>query len=104
VRAIARYRLAADAKLCDLDDPLQLSALGLRPSDVVRRECVRTREWARRIFQQGERAGVQKWWSSVGLWSLAGAALKEVRVLRLDDPAVTEAARTISRRILSKPS
>jgi len=108
VRAIARYLLGDDVKLCDLDDPHQLAALGLRPSDVVSREYARTREWARRIFQQREWAGVRWWsyydprWNSVGLWSVAGMALEDVRILRLDDAAIAEAARTISRRIVGK--
>jgi len=34
-RAIAHYRLDDTAVICDLDDPAQLIALGLRPSDVV---------------------------------------------------------------------
>jgi hypothetical protein len=108
VRAIARYLLADDVKLCDLDDPHQLAALALRPSDVVSREYSRTREWARRIFQQREWSGVRWWsyydprWNSAGLWNLAGLALEDVRILRLDDAAVAEAARTISRRIVAK--
>ena len=42
VRAIARYRLPADACVCNLDDPSQLLKLGLRPSDVVTRDYTRS--------------------------------------------------------------
>ena len=109
VRAIARYHLADDARLCDLDDPEQLSVLGLRPSDVVSRDYSRTRAWARRIYEQGVWAGARWWsyydprWASVGLWETDRLSLKDVRALRLDDTAVVEASRTIVRRIVSVP-
>jgi len=45
VRAVARYRLADAARICNLDDPKQLLALGLRPSDVVSRDYARSRAW-----------------------------------------------------------
>jgi hypothetical protein len=66
-RAIARYRLAEDAHICNLDDPGQLLALGLRPSDVVSRDYTRCRQWARHIYEtrryeQGGWVGV-RWWS-----------------------------------------
>jgi hypothetical protein len=105
-RAVARYRLSDDAGICDLDDPRQLRALGLRPSDVVSRDYARTREWARRIYQRGTWDGVRWWsyydarWASVGLWRLRPVALEEVRVLRLDDAAMAEAGRVITRRIV----
>jgi len=47
-RALARYSLSEGEALCDLDDPEQLAAFGLRPSDVVSRDYSRTRAWARR--------------------------------------------------------
>ena len=108
-RAIASYRLADDAPLCDLDDPEQLRALRLRPSDVVSRDYDQTRAWSRRIYAQGAWAGVRWWsyydprWASVGLWQLDRLALAEVRPLRLDDPALIEASRTIVRRIIENP-
>lgn len=116
VRAIARYRLADDAPkpgprsaLCDLDDPEQLQRLGLRPSDVVSRDYGRSRAWARRIHEQRTWIGIRWWscydprWASVGLWEFDRLALEEVRPLRLDDPALIEASRTIARRIIDKP-
>jgi RES domain len=105
-RAIARYQLGESARLCDLDDPAQLAALGLRPSDVVSRDYSRTRGWARLIHHQGTWSGVRWWsyydprWSSIGLWRREGLVPAEVRVLRLEDAAVVEAARTIARRIV----
>lgn len=108
-RAIASYRLADDAPLCDLDDPEQLRALRLRPSDVVSRDYDRTRAWSRRIYEQRAWVGVRWWsyydprWASVGLCKLNRLRLAEVRPLRLDDPALIEASRTIARRIIENP-
>jgi hypothetical protein len=106
-RAIARFHLADTARICDLDDPAQLAALGLRPSDIVSRDYARTRNWARRIYQEPGWAGVRWWsyydprWTSYGLWETGALALADVRVLRLDDAAVGEAARTIARGIVA---
>jgi len=109
VRAIASYRLPDDAPLCDLDDPDVLRDLRLRPSDVVSRDYSRTRSWARRIYEQRLWVGVRWWsyydprWASVGLWELKELTLQEVRPLRLNDPALIEASRTIVRRIVENP-
>jgi hypothetical protein len=108
-RALARYRLADDARLCDLDDPEQLQTLDLRPSDVVSRDYARTRAWARRIFKQHIWAGVRWWsyydprWASVGLWETDRLTIEEVRKLRLDDAALLEASRVIVRRVVQHP-
>jgi hypothetical protein len=105
-RALAAYRLYDGASVCDLDDAVQLAALGLRPSDVVSRDYARTREWARRLFREGRWSGVRWWsyydprWASLGIWDAAALSLVTLRVLTLDDPAVIEAARTIARRIV----
>jgi len=109
VRAIARYRLADDARLCDLDDPAELQKLGLRPSEVVSRDYAATRAWARRIYEQGVWAGVRWWsyydpqWTSAGLWDLRGLTIEEVHPLRLEDAALIEASRVITRRIVETP-
>jgi RES domain len=106
-RAIAQYRLAESAAVCDLDDPTQLVALGLRPSDIVSRDYTRTRAWARRIYLQGAWAAVRWWsyydprWTSFGVWGRSSLSLEDVRALRLDDRAMIEAARTIARRIIA---
>jgi RES domain-containing protein len=105
VRALARYRLADDVPVCDLDDPRQLRALGLRPSDVVSRDYVRTRAWARRLYESHAWAGVRWWsyydprWASFGLWDPGRLRVEEVVPLALDDPALLEASRTIARRV-----
>jgi hypothetical protein len=106
VHAIAQYELAAEPPLCDLDDAGRLLSLRLRPSDVVTRDYSRTRAWARRLYKAGVWAGVRWWsyyepqWGSVGLWNIAGLELRDTRPLRLDDPDVIAASRTIVRRIV----
>ena len=105
VRAIAQYRIDAAARICDLDDPGQLAALGLRPSDVISRDYARTRQWAARLFREGRWAGVRWWsyydprWATFGLWRTEVISLAGVRVLRLTDAGIVDAARTIARRI-----
>jgi hypothetical protein len=107
LRAIARYALGTEVALCDLDDPRQLLALDLRPSDVVTRDYGRTRAWARRIYGQHRWAGVRWWsyydarWASIGLWDIHGLTVKEVLPLTLDTPALAEASRIIMRRIIA---
>jgi hypothetical protein len=107
-RAIARYRLANDAPICNLDDPHQLLALGLRPSDVVSRDYTRTRAWARRIYDLGPWSGVRWWsyydpaWSSFGLWDIRRLTVDEVTPLMLHHPALLEASRTIVRRVVAR--
>jgi hypothetical protein len=107
VRALARYDLDPREPLCNLDDPRQLLHWQLRPSDVVGRDYVRTRAWARRIFETRAWAGISWWsyydpqWTSVGLWKTDRLALTEARRLRLDDPALLDAARIIVRRIIT---
>jgi hypothetical protein len=108
VRAVARFALAENAPICNLDDPNQLLALGLRPSDVVSRDYLRSRAWARRIYGQGKWRGVRWWsyydpaWSSFGLWDIEGLTLDDVTPLTLDHPALVEASRTIVRRVVVK--
>jgi len=105
-RAVARYRMADALRICDLDDPVQLVALDLRPSAVVSRDYSRTRDWARRIYLDGAWDGVRWWsyydsrWFSFGIWAASQVSLQDVRMLRLDDAAVLDAARIISRRIV----
>ncbi len=105
-RAIARFQLPEAAPICNLDDPAQLGALGLRPSDVVSRDYTRSRAWAHRIYEQGRWIGVRWWsfydpqWASFGLWETGQLELEEVRLLQLDDTALQDASRAIARRIV----
>ena len=106
VRAIGRYRLAEDTQVCNLDDPARLVNLNLRPSQVVSRDYTQTRAWARRIFDQGQFAGVRWWsyyeprWASIGLWNIQSLTAEEIRPLSLSDPALIQASRAIVRRIV----
>ena len=108
-RAIARFHLPDDARVCNLDDPALLQKLGLRPSDVVSRDYTRSREWARRIYEQGKWFGVRWWsyydsqWASFGLWNISRLKLEDVKLLRLNEPAFLDASRTIARRIVTHP-
>ena len=105
-RAVARFQLADDAMVCNLDDAGQLEALRLRPSDVVTRDYVRSRAWARRIYEQRKWIGARWWsyydpqWASFGLWNTRQLKLEDVRVLRFDDSALREASQTIARRLV----
>jgi hypothetical protein len=107
-RAIATYRLDANVAVCNLDDPAQLSDLGLRPSDIVSRDYIRTREWARRLYRDGRWAGVRWWsyydprWASFAIWSLPSLSFAGLRPLTLADPAIAEAARAIARRLVPR--
>lgn len=109
VRALARYQFAETAQVCNLDDPRQLPALGLRPSDAVSRDYNRSRAWARRIYEQNTWAGVRWWsyydpaWHSFGLWDIGKLVLSQVTPLRLDNTDLLEASRTIVRRVIASP-
>lgn len=106
-RAIARYTLEASANVCDLDDPERLLDLELRPSQVVSRDYTITRDWARRIYERETWIGARWWsyydssWASFGLWETRDVVLREIRLLRLEDPELVEASRTIVRRVSS---
>jgi hypothetical protein len=108
VRAVASYRLAEGAPLCDLDDPQQLLNLKLKPSEVVSRDYTRSRAWSHRIYEQRVWIGVRWWsyydprWASVGLWDTRRLTLEDVNPLSLHDPALVEASRTIVRRIVRR--
>jgi RES domain len=108
VRAIARFRLEDDVRVCDLDDPTRLSALDLRPSQVVSRDYVRTRSWAKAIFDRREWFGIRWWsyydpqWTSFGLWDIERLKLIDIQSLRLTGPAVEEASRMIVRQIVGR--
>ena len=107
VRALARYRMAEGGSVCNLDDPRQLLDLELRPSEVVSRDYTRSRSWALRIYQRKLWAGVRWWsyydpvWTSFGLWDIGNLGLTEITPLRLDNPHLLTASRTIVRRIVA---
>lgn len=101
-RALGRYELAERASVLDLDDPVMLRELGLRPSEVVSRDRAFTQRWAGAIDKR-RWAGVRWWsyydsrWYSYGLWDRHYLTVAGVEPLSLDHPAVVEAA-TVLRR------
>jgi len=104
--AIARYRLADDAPICNLDDPQLLVELALRPSDIVSRDYDRTRRWARQLYTQNKWHGLRWWsyynsdWASFALWDVGRLTIEEVTPLELGYAAIGEAARTIFRSVI----
>lgn len=104
-RMLAWYDVADSTSICNLDDPQELSARSLRPSNVITREYSQSQAWALRIFAERRWAGIRWWsyhdarWASCGLWDLRGIADSGVEELTLDHPAVVEAAQNLSIRI-----
>jgi hypothetical protein len=99
--AIAELALPDDAELIDLDEPRTLIAEGLRPSEVATARRPSTQLYAGRLFDEHAAALGLRWWSTleaswinVTLFDRAVPALAPgpVEPLRVDHPAVTEAA------------
>ncbi len=114
VMALASFELA-DPRLVDLDDAQTLLDLGLKPSDVVRRNRDKTRQLALRLFLTDEHDGISWWsyhdpeWINVVVWAghdddgtptspLAGVPF-EVEPLALDHPGLLVAADALARVI-----
>ena len=103
---------AEEGALCDLDDANVLVSLGLRLSDVVRRNRDHTQEVAQRIWRAGETAGLRWWsywrpeWHVVTLWTpgldppwFAALTVDDVESLSIDHPAVRLAADVLPRAL-----
>jgi hypothetical protein len=99
--ALAAFELPHERLVVDLDDPIVLTANGLRPSEVATRRRPTTQPQALALFRRHRRAAALRWWSTFeSLWAnytvfdRAAGALEpgEVVRLRADDPAVGEAA------------
>jgi hypothetical protein len=106
--ALAELELAADAELIDLDDPAVLRRERLRPSNVATRAREITQTQARRLHDRHRRAAGLLWWSTfesswinVTLFNRAASrlAVRSVRAMTIDDPAVIEAADFFGLRI-----
>lgn len=95
---------ASDILLCDLDEPQQLAAQALKPSNVITRERTATQTWALHIFEQRRFAGIRWWschesrWGAVGWWNVQSLRKSTVTIqpLSLGDESLQEAARTLS--------
>ncbi len=105
--ALVSITIPADiaASIVDLDDPVRLSALSLRPSDVASDDRARTRAIASRLFDEG--ATGLRWWSRLsGDWHAVVLFLARVPFARLemgspevltrDHPAVVAACRHLA--------
>lgn len=114
-RCLVRLHMPDDLKILDLDDPVVLQKLGLRPSDVVRRDQDHTREVALGVWLRANETGHGglRWWSywrpvwdNVVLWSdgltpvsFGKVTVADVEPLRTDHPAVMQAADVLPRQL-----
>lgn len=115
LRCLVRYELPDDAIIRDLDDPLVLTELGIRPSDVVRRNRDHTQEVANTVWQTHAATEVRgfSWWSywrpewtMVVLWSdglgrpyFPSLEVTQVDPLTIAHPAVQVAADVLPREL-----
>ena len=99
--ALASLELPDEATIVDLDDPLALSAEGLRPSQVATRHRSATQSQAAEIHTSRPEAVAMRWWSTLEAswinWTLferaAGALeLQGLGEMAIDNPVVLEAA------------
>lgn len=114
-RCLVELEVPDDVQLVDLDDCQTLGDLGLRPSDVVRRDRDHTQEVALSVWLSMPNTYIRgfRWWSywrpewSVAvLWSdstdppwFPFAAVAGVEPLELDHPAVVLAAEVLPREL-----
>jgi hypothetical protein len=105
---LAEIELSDSAELIDLDDPAILIRESLRPSFVATRHRDVTQPQARTIYERHPQAAGLSWWSSYeALWTNVTVFeraqdmlnLSSVRVLRIGDDAVTEAAHYFELRV-----
>lgn len=101
--ALAEIELDDSTRICDLNDARRLVELGLRPSDIVARDYVRTQAAAFAIRATGDYDGLSWWsyydpnWTSVGLWNDTKLGAITIERISLTSPYLLEAARTIHR-------
>jgi len=108
-RALATLSLPDSLRVLDLDDPHQLVRLGLRPTDVVRRNLAVTQAWGHRIWaerdpDQQRRWDAVQWWSYFRpSWTVLASwvrpTLCEVTPLTVDHPALQDAAVSLNRTL-----
>jgi RES domain len=114
-RCLVTVEIADSTILFDLDDPEVLQRLGIRPSDVVRRNRDRTQELAQQVWIESlsTKARGFRWWSywrpewtMAVLWSDSLDApwfpfvnVVDVTELRMDTPAIILAADVLPREL-----
>ena len=103
IRSLAWYDLdESKMATCDLDDPNELLAQSLRPSQVITRDYDQSQAWALRLYQQEKWAGVKWWsfndarWASIGLWQTDVVQKYGVDPIAMDHPALAEAAAVLA--------
>lgn len=113
--SLATVEVRDDLDIVDLDNAATLHRLGLKPTDVVRRNRDRTQEVALRLFFEGPWAGLGWWsywrpeWQMLVLWAPIEDPAPFSRVARLADaeplhpqhPAVRLAADIMRRPLLA---
>jgi hypothetical protein len=99
--ALAALELPDRAQVVNLDDPEMLAAHELRPSDVATRRRDVTQPQALRLYRRHRfAAGLRGWsvfealWANFTIFERAQSRLTliGIRALRVEDPAVVEAA------------
>lgn len=102
--ALARLELSEESRLVDLDDPVVLSEVGLRPSKVATGWRPATQVQALRLYEDRSGSVGIRWWSTieasllnVTLFDRALSSLRLVEVVQLapTDSAVREAAEVL---------
>lgn len=113
-RALGIFRLPDEVRLLDLDDPAELVARNLRPSQIVVRNLAVTQAWGYHVWSERDphdhaapRWNAVRWWSYhhpgwqiIGSW--ARPELAEVQELTLTHTAVQEAALVLQRPLTSE--
>ncbi|WP_394254310.1 RES family NAD+ phosphorylase [Pseudoclavibacter helvolus] len=117
-RVLGVFSLPDDLQILDLDDPRNLTDLGIRPSQVVIRNKAYTQGRARQIWQQTTPSAERRW-SAIGWWSFHAPHLRnlalmsslsgpspmtfvEAQPLTLTHPAVVECASLLHRVVDSR--
>ena len=117
-RCLVTLEVPDDVKLVDLDDPEVLLSLGLRPTDVVRRNRDHTQRIALRLWldhSANDHRGIRWWsywrpeWVVTMLWSettgppsFKDAEVVEVEEIAADHAAVVHAAESLPRYLPRK--
>jgi hypothetical protein len=97
-RVLAWYEFPDSMAICDLNDPKELLARKLRPSDIATRDYTVTRQWALNIFREKRYIGVSWWsycdalWATYGLWDRDAINKYGFEELTLAHAAMIEAA------------
>jgi len=112
-RCLVTLELRDSAAIADLDNPRVLSKLGLRPTDVVRRNREHTQEVALELWMEREKTGFRgiRWWSYwrpeweiVMLWSdgLTGPWFPDVSVAEVATLTAHHAAVELAAEVLPR--